>query len=35
VLPKLRFPVDVLWQEKLPQVIEIVQMVEQMLAEQP
>lgn len=34
VLPKLRLPVDLLWQEKLPEVIEIVQMVEQMLKEQ-
>ncbi len=35
VLPKLHIPVNLLWQEKLPEVIEIVQMVENMLKEQP
>ncbi|GIL12639.1 MAG: restriction endonuclease [Chloroflexota bacterium] len=34
VLSKLRLHVETLWQEKLPEVIEIVQMVEQMLMEQ-
>lgn len=34
VLPKLKLPVDLLWQEKLPATPEVVKMVEEMLADQ-
>jgi hypothetical protein len=33
VLPKLKLPVDLFWQEKLPTSPEVVEMVQQMLAE--